>query len=54
MSNGIDTTSTVVQTAIGTGTAVTLTAPDHTTQIVSVLVQVIALIGWWLRSRKAK
>lgn len=54
MSNGIDSTSTIVQSAIASGTAVTLTQPDHTTQIISVIVQIVALVGWWLRSRKTK
>lgn len=54
MSNGIDTTSTIAHSVITGGAGVAIVAPDHTAQICSVLVQVIALVMLLIRGRKAK
>lgn len=54
MSNGIDTTSTIGQAVITGGTGVVLTAPDHTTQILAVVVQIISLVMLFIKGRKAK
>ncbi len=52
MNDSLNVTSTIAQSAIATGTGIVLSQPDHTTQIVSIIVQIIALVGWWLRNRK--
>jgi hypothetical protein len=52
MNIGIDTTSTVAHSAITAGTTAVVLAPDHTTQILSVVVQVIALIMLLFKRKK--
>ncbi len=44
MSIAHDTISNIAQPTIAIGTGVALATPDHTTQILSVVTQVIALI----------
>lgn len=53
MSTGIDSTSTVLSSVIAGGTATVLASPDHTTQILSVVVQVLSLVILWLKSKKS-
>ena len=52
MDIGIDTTSTVAHSAISAGTTAVVLAPDQTTQILSVVVQVIALITLLFKHKK--
>ena len=47
-----DSISTLGQTSIGLGTGVALATPDHTTQIVSVVIQILGLVLVFLRGRK--
>lgn len=54
MNNGFHVTDSIAQATIATGTGLVVTQQDHTTQIISVLVQIIALVGWFLKSRKTK
>ena len=42
---------TLAHSAISGGTALTVLAPDHTTQILSVLVQVLALVMLFFKSK---
>jgi hypothetical protein len=52
MSNGIDSTSTIIKQIIPAGTGVALAAPDHTTQILAVVVQIISLVIMFLKEKK--
>jgi len=52
MSNGIDSTSTILKSMIPAGTGVALATPDHTTQILAVIVQVLSLVLVFFRERK--
>ena len=54
MDKVIDTSSTIAHSAITAGTTAVVLAPDHTTQILSVVVQVIALIMLLFKSKKAQ
>ena len=54
MGTGIDSTSTVLHGAIAGGTGLVLSQPDHTTQIISLVTQVIALVLLIFKSRKTK
>ena len=52
MDRVIDTTSTIAHSAITAGTTAVVLAPDHTTQILSVVIQVIALITLLFKHKK--
>lgn len=54
MDKVIDTSSTVAHSAIAAGTTAVAIAPDHTTQILSVVVQVIALIMLLFKRKQAQ
>lgn len=44
--------STMGHSSVAIGTGIGLATPDHTTQICSIVMQVISLLILWLNSRK--
>jgi predicted NBD/HSP70 family sugar kinase len=54
MSGGIDTTSTVLHGAVLGGTGTVLAQPDHTTQIIAVIGQILALVLLFFRPKMQK
>ena len=52
LSNGNQTLETLGTSVISAGTGVTLVTPDHTTQIISVVIQILTVVMLWLKSKK--
>ncbi|ELY2018488.1 hypothetical protein SL053_002416 [Flavobacterium psychrophilum] len=50
-SNGIDSLSTVLHGTVATGTGVVLSQPDHTTQIIAIVGQLLALALLFFRPK---
>ncbi|QZK98176.1 hypothetical protein [Flavobacterium psychrophilum] len=50
-SNGINSLSTVLHGTVATGTGVVLSQPDHTTQIIAIVGQILALVLLFFRPK---